>query len=109
MGTSRALAARTVIMDATYNTTQYELPLFFISVRTNVGYSVVAEFVIQHEQAEDITEALQTLKLWNPTWCPAFFMTDYSDAEMLAIKKVFPSTTHYLCDFHQEQSWERWV
>ena len=36
-------------------------------------------------------------------------MTDYSEAEMLVIKKAFPSTTHYLCDFHIEQSWERWV
>ena len=28
------------LMDATYKTTKYELPLFFISVRTNVGYSL---------------------------------------------------------------------
>ena len=38
------------LMDATYKTTQYELALFFLTVRTNVGYSVVAEFVIQHEK-----------------------------------------------------------
>ena len=75
------------LMDATYKTTQDEVLLFFISVRTNVGYSVVAEFIIHHEQAE---EALQVLKEWNPLWSPAFFMTDYSEAEMLAVKKGFP-------------------
>ena len=42
------------LMDATYKTTHYELPLYFLTVRTNVGYSVVAEFVIQHERTEDM-------------------------------------------------------
>ena len=50
------------LMDATYKTTQYELALFFLTVRTNVGYSVVAEFVIQHEKTEDIAEALKFIK-----------------------------------------------
>ena len=96
-------------MDATYKTTRYELPLFFVSVRTNVGYSVVAEFVIQHEKAEDIAEALNFLKEWNPRWCPKYFMSDYSEAEMAAVEQTFPNTTQYLCDFHREQSWERWI
>ncbi len=37
------------LIDATYKTTRYELALFFICVRTNAGYSVVAEFVVQSE------------------------------------------------------------
>ena len=40
------------LIDATYKTTQYDLPLFFICVRTNVGYMVVAEFVVQSEQSD---------------------------------------------------------
>ena len=39
------------LMDATYKTTRYDLPLFFICVRTNAGYCVVAEFVVQSESA----------------------------------------------------------
>ena len=35
------------LIDATYKTTKYDFPLFFVSVRTNVGYCVVAEFVVQ--------------------------------------------------------------
>ena len=97
------------LIDATYKTTKYELPLFFVSVKTNVGYSVVAEFIIQSETTPQILEALKTLSEWNPTWKPKYFMTDYSDAEIAAIVKAFPECKTYLCDFHREQCWERWV
>lgn len=97
------------LIDATYKTTKYEVPLFFLSVKTNVNYVVVAEFVIQSETANEISEALSVIKKWNPAWDPAFFMSDYSEAESLAIETVFPEATLYLCDFHREQSWERWM
>ena len=96
-------------MDATYKTTKYELPLFFISVRTNVGYSPCAQFITRNETAQDIQEALEALKTWNPSWKPKFFMLDYSEAEIAAIENAFPGIQTYLCDFHREQCWERWV
>lgn len=34
-------------MDATYKTTRYELPMFFVTVKTNVGNTPVADFVIR--------------------------------------------------------------
>ena len=97
------------MLDGTYKTTKYELALFFLCVRTNVGYSVVAEFIVQEESAERIAEALDIIKEWNPSWNPSFFMTDYSEAELLAIEQAFPSAKSFLCDFHREQAWERWV
>ena len=97
------------MLDATYKTMKYELALFFLCVRTNVGYSVVAEFIVQEESAEKIAEALGVIKQWNPSWNPSFFMTDYSEAELLAIEQVFPSAKSFICDFHREQAWERWV
>ena len=96
------------LIDATYKTTKYELALFFICVRTNVGYSVVGEFIVQSESADNIEEALQMLKSWNSDWNPRFFMSDYSEAELAAVQAVFPSTKVYLCDFHREQAWVRW-
>ena len=36
-------------------------------------------------------------------------MTDFFEAELQTIESSFPSTTMYLCDFHHEQSRERWV
>jgi len=50
------------LIDATYKTTKYEISLFFLSVKTNVGYMVVAEFIISSESAEEIAEALSVLK-----------------------------------------------
>ncbi len=97
------------LMDATYKTTKYELALFFVAVKTNVGYTAVADFVLQSETAEQIREALQILSSWNPTWQPPYFMVDYSEAEIEAIQGTFPACKVYLCDFHREQAWERWV
>ena len=83
------------------------MPLFFLYVKTNVGYIVVADFIIQGETSEKMQEALDILKSWNPQWQPNFFMTDFSEAEIQAITVSFPSTTIYICDFHHEQAWER--
>ena len=54
------------LIDATYKTTKYDLALFFVCVKTNVGYSVVAEFVVQSENTENISEDLLKLNEWNP-------------------------------------------
>ena len=52
-------------LDATYRTCKYALSLFFVYVKTNVGYQVVATFVTQNEQQVDIEEALHIIKQWN--------------------------------------------
>ena len=49
------------LMDATYKTTKYELDFFFVAVKTNVGYSDVADFVLQ--TTEQIIEALKILSV----------------------------------------------
>jgi len=78
-------------------------------VHTNVNYTVVPEFIVQSESAEQIAEALNIVKDWNPEWCPPFFMIDYFEAEQTAINQVFPNSNVYLCDFHREQAWQMWV
>jgi len=93
------------MINATYKTTKHDLPLFFITVRTNIGYCVVAEFIVQTEDKLHIENALSIIKAWNPQ----YFMTDYSEAEISALEFSFPETVVYLCDFHREQAWERWV
>ena len=91
-------------MDATYKTTKYSLPLFFLCVKTNVNYTVVADFVIESENTDKIFEALSVIKLWTPGWNPKYFITDYSEAEMSAINMLFSETQLYLCEFHREQA-----
>lgn len=97
-----------VLMDATYKTTKYAIPLFFICVHTNVGYKVVAEFMCQAEDRESISEALNVVKSWNRDWTPKYFMVDYSTAEIGAIEEQFHDITVYICDFHRIQAMQRW-
>ncbi len=77
-------------LDATYKTTRYALPLFFIAVKTNVNYIVVGSFVIQQETTAAIQEALEVFRDWNSHWQPEYFMTDFSEGEISAIENVFP-------------------
>ena len=79
-----------------------------ICVRTNVGYSIVAEFIVQSEDTDSILEALNIVKQWNPTWSPSYFLCDYSEAEIGALEQAFTNVV-YLCDFHREQAWTRWI
>ena len=65
---------------------------------------MIADFVIQNK-----TKALEIMKQWNPQWKPQYFKTRYSEAELLVIEKCFATTKVFLCDFHREQAWERWV
>ena len=44
------------LLDATYKTTRYALPLFFLTVKTNVDYQVVASFVLQDESTDSIKD-----------------------------------------------------
>ena len=79
-------------MDATYKTCKLALPLFFLVVRTNVGYSVVAEFIIQHEDTTSISEALSILRnKWDRLDIEVGnFMIDCQQSQENAIRAVFP-------------------
>ena len=98
-------------MDATYKTCKLALPLFFLVVKSNVGYSVVAEFIIQHEDTTSISEALGILKeRWDKEEIIiGNFMIDCQQSEENAIRGVFPESCVYLCGFHRLQTWLRWL
>ena len=98
-------------MDATYKMYKLSLPLFFLVVRTNVGYAVIAEFIVQHEDTTSITEALFILqKCWDKEGINiGNFMINCQQSEENAICVVFPDTIVYLCAFHRLQEWLRWI
>lgn len=49
------------LLDATYRTTKYSLPLFMVVVRTNVEYVIpVAEFVTQRMRRQKVSKRLFT-------------------------------------------------
>ena len=87
------------LIDATYKTTCYELPLLVLAVPTNVGFFAVATFVINDECSETILAALHLLQTWNPDWSPRFFMSDFSDAQIAALETAFPGLLHITCTF----------
>ena len=70
---------------------RYALPLFFLCVRSNVGYIVVAVYIPENEDAGSISEVLQILHKENPEWNPRNMMVDFSLAEISTIEECFPS------------------
>ena len=97
------------LLDATWKTTKYVLPLFFLAVKTNTIYQLIGEFVIQDETGPSILEALSILKKWNPDWSPNVVIVDNCNQEINAFKQLFPDAVILLCKFHREQSWNRWL
>ena len=91
-----------VLMDATYKTTKYEIPLFFISVKQMLV--TVLWMILSFKKKQ--WNKLQALKSWNPDWKPPHFMTD---AEIAAIELTFTNCKVFLRDFHREQAWEHWI
>ena len=79
-----------VFLDATYRTTKYALPLFFLCVHTNCGYFVVASIIIENEESASLAEAFEKLKEVNASFQPQAFIIDASEIEMNAIKMSFP-------------------
>ena len=78
------------LLDATYKTTRYTLPLFFLATKTNVDYQVIGSFIMQDETTQSILEGLSKLKEWNPEWNPKVMMVDYSQEEIDALHTLFP-------------------
>ena len=77
------------LLDATYKTTRYALPVFFVVIRANTTYQVVGSFVVSEETCEAIGEAARVIKEWNPNWGPSHWMTDCCTAEINALENVF--------------------
>ncbi|CAC5404529.1 unnamed protein product [Mytilus coruscus] len=50
------------LMDATYRTTQYAVPLYFICVPTTVNYMTVATFITETEDSNSIKKVLLQLR-----------------------------------------------
>ena len=58
------------LLDGTYKTTKFSLPLYFVVVKTNVNYQVAVSFAVQDETTAAITEVLRIIKGWTPEWDP---------------------------------------
>ena len=82
------------LLDATYKTTKYSIPLFFLAVKTSVDYQIAGSFPVQDETTDAISEAVAILKSWNNNWKSLAFMTDNCDEEINATEEHFPGSNN---------------
>ncbi|KAJ8315774.1 hypothetical protein KUTeg_007924 [Tegillarca granosa] len=89
---------KVLLVDSTFDTCKYRLPLFELVINTNVGYVPIAICITEDETEKTITEALTVLTSWNPTWVPKVTVTDCHAAQSNALHAVFPAfiTTYTL-------------
>ena len=78
-----------LLLDATYKTTRYVLPLFVHAVKTNVDYQIFETFITENETKQAIKEALTEFKEWNSSTSPKFCMTDYCNEEIEVLEETF--------------------
>jgi len=93
-----------LIMDCTYKTNKYRMPLLTIVGHTSIGITFHVGFAfLESERPEDYAWVLRHLKdaygaLGLPD--PDIIVTDRDLALMQAIKEVFPTTDALLCIWH---------
>jgi len=87
-----------VALDAVYRGGRYPLPVFFLLVRTNVNYQVVAVIALQQETQRSLVNALQVVRRWSPDVAPRYAVVDLSDEEVAALEETFPGRRRRLCN-----------
>ncbi|XP_074318213.1 protein FAR-RED IMPAIRED RESPONSE 1-like [Silene latifolia] len=91
-----------VIIDSTYKTNLYGLPLVEMVGVIPVGKTfVIAYALVTHESEDGYRLVLQQLKaLLNDAVQPNVIVTDYEQGLLNAIPIVFPDSSHLLCLWH---------
>ena len=97
-------------LDATYKINKWGYAFFMLAVVDEHRHAFpCAYFIVQHERAECVAEALAYIKRLVPEWNPTAIITDKDDAELNACKAIFPNVILVLCEFHSKQAWLRWL
>jgi hypothetical protein len=93
---------RVFLLDCTYKTNRYKMPLLHIIglSPSNLSFSIAFCFM-QNEQEESYKWTLQTFFSWlNPLPFPPVLCTDRDLALLGAIKVIYPKSPHLLCVWH---------
>ena len=67
---------------------------------SNVPGVPLAWMLSSNSQSETITYFLHLIKSWNPKVRPAYLMTDCDQAQITALKVVYPQSQVILCTWH---------
>jgi len=85
-----------MVLDAVYRGGRYPLPVYFLHVRTNTNYQIVAVIIVQQETQRSLVNALQVVRRWNPDVSPRYALIDLSEEELAAIQETFPGQRNVL-------------
>lgn len=77
-----------IFLDTVHKSLDYNFPLSFLVVKTNVDYQIVAVLVTQNEKK--LPEGLAIIKEWNPHLSPKYGMVGYDNDEIEALEQAFP-------------------
>jgi len=90
-----------LVIDSTYKTCRYKLPLLEIVGITPVGKTFSVAFVYLHaEKVENFKWALQMLRELLSDVKVGVIITDADKALMRSVEEVFPEAIQTLCTFH---------
>lgn len=91
----------TFILDCTYKTNKFKLPLLHIAGINNSNKSFSVAFCfISKERTNQYIWALEQLSLSLDSNHPSVLVTDKEQALINAIEEVFPQSSHILCSWH---------
>ena len=96
-----------LLMDATYKTNKFNMPLLLFSSVDPLGYSyVVACYLLRDETITSYNMALSAFKqLFAPrVIIVSAIITDQDNALMSAIASQFPASSHQLCRWHLQMN-----
>ncbi|XP_057432620.1 protein FAR1-RELATED SEQUENCE 5-like [Lotus japonicus] len=92
-----------VIMDCTYKTKKFQIPLLEMVGLTSTGLTYSIAFCyMTRERTPDYVWALECMKslLADPARLPGVIVTDRELDLLSAVRNIFPEATHLLCLFH---------
>ncbi|KAK7244084.1 hypothetical protein RIF29_38902 [Crotalaria pallida] len=92
-----------LVMDNTYKTNRYRVPLLEIVGQTSTCKTFSAAFsFMSSENYDSFVWALKQFSALfsDPRQFPMLIVTDFDGALVRAIGDVFPTSTHHLCQFH---------
>jgi hypothetical protein len=91
----------TFLLDCTYKTNKYKMPLLHIVGINSSNRSFSAAFCfLSGEKEEDYTWALEQFSRALDGQSPSVLATDKEQALLNAIEQVFPDASHLLCCWH---------
>lgn len=100
-----AKAPQVIMLDCTYKTNKYDMPLLHCVGRNGCGRTFTVALVWLPNEKEDMYRwALENLQALLPEISPKIVVTDREEALARAIRAVYPSAVHFLCRWHLNQN-----